>query len=1427
MPSTSPTNENTALNEESFDFSDETSHVRTSSLANLKKQQLSSSHFRTDSQRSARNSSPSRQSSYSVKPILTTAQSPSLSYPRRLSDTSSLLIQRDLGEKADNYNNLLYSIASPGAPLHRTDKPRSQTQSQSRRRSWLKDATSQKKNSIHSIVTLSNYVLSDTFDSGEKDSLLSVSSQFPFLTALHSFQASSLSNSLKRYSSSMGQHENKNEYEYEEDEEDEYDDPTSTCLSFQKNDTVILHSLDPSGWGDATILLTGQRGWIPTNYFEIINHDSLNHLMSSILRFVIVPKSQPINYRGEDPDDKEKTKVNITTNGHDGIEYTFSQRAISSIISGVRSFLKSCGALTREPMLVQVSKPTRKYRKALLAELAILVSLTKQNKDSPDNRVIEKLVLRVYKILARAVYFLAVITTEKKRLGFSTEELDEKIPEISHDSRSSGAKPIINSQVTSHSTDNPNSARVSTLYHTTPPFAKARLLEINETMIAYLSSFISKIPLLNSDIENRSEVLHSTRLCVQASRELIAVIESIMFKGRENENASLDLAKDNLYTETMSLISVVREIVPKLSSSSNISASTSSSSLYSRSSSENESSSGSSVSTSRKESSQELDKFKEQIQSYKTLELRHIRSDLAPPSESLSADLDRIKIIASECMDTTIDCVMKCERVLTITGDFQLEATRLYPIFINRKSDNPIDLTTESENDDLDKHQEENRKIPFNFAHSESNNSNFFEGNGEFDISLATINELNFDKTSRTDKLPETTNYDREMSLPKDSARKASKTIDHSSQKLSVDTFPDNINGGDIPKLNRSLNKTSLDDRIIMDSNGAIHGASLEGLIKLLTDSSKSTDSFFTSVFFLSFHQFTTPVEFTTLLIDRFNNVRRKESTDQREDIRGFYLKQRILIYNVFKRWLESHWNPYEDLLVLETIKTFCVCELRQELPNASAAFLNLIDKIERSTNEFLRTDESTTKDLANVVTYKQMVVRNITKPLAPSFDISKSIKPADISRNQLNLLHRALVSSASISQPTESGSNNNGRETIFAGQSSKFSSSTTFAPTASIENPSDTIYDSRNSSHTIKDDNGNASFNETSEEDQPITTSTSASLGNNWGNSFRYAASSAFSSSTSLVTNSGLHGSSIPLTILDFEAKEIARQITLMDSTLFCGIQPTELLNTNFSIKKRHLKLAINVNAMTTFSNQIGAFVGDSILNRDIVSTKLRRNYLKQWIKIGHECLELHNLNGAFTILAALQSVTIIRLRKTWEMLTAKHLQLFKQLKQLFEADKNFSNYRQYLAKVKRPPCIPYLGIHLTDLTFIEEGNPLMRPYYSQGFTSSQREGSENISTDLTSPDMADLTEAPPSIQVINFDKYCRTVRIIGQIQRYQVDYSVMLTPVMELQLWLKAEMKKSHGLVGKDLNGLWRRSCLLEPSLVQNNISNSNNFK
>jgi hypothetical protein len=79
-------------------------------------------------------------------------------------------------------------------------------------------------------------------------------------------------------------------------------------------------------------------------------------------------------------------------------------------------------------------------------------------------------------------------------------------------------------------------------------------------------------------------------------------------------------------------------------------------------------------------------------------------------------------------------------------------------------------------------------------------------------------------------------------------------------------------------------------------------------------------------------------------------------------------------------------------------------------------------------------------------------------------------------------------------------------------------------------------------------------------------------------------------------------------INITDFHALELARQLTLMESSLYCAITPEDLLESG----KR--KVA-SLKAMSTLSNRITGWVADSILNEH--DPKRRTALLKFFIKL------------------------------------------------------------------------------------------------------------------------------------------------------------------------------------------------------------------
>jgi hypothetical protein len=249
---------------------------------------------------------------------------------------------------------------------------------------------------------------------------------------------------------------------------------------------------------------------------------------------------------------------------------------------------------------------------------------------------------------------------------------------------------------------------------------------------------------------------------------------------------------------------------------------------------------------------------------------------------------------------------------------------------------------------------------------------------------------------------------------------------------------------------------------------------------------------------------------------------------------------------------------------------------------------------------------------------------------------------------------------------------------------------------------------------------------------------------------------------------------------ILDFDPLELARQFTIIESKLFCAIQPEELLASEWT--KKNGSKAVNVRAMSTLSTDLANLVADTILNLE--DAKKRAVTIKQWIKIAQKCLELNNYDSLMAIICSLNSSMVLRLKKTWEMVSAKTKGRLEELKAVTDVGRNYAVLRQRLQN-HMAPCIPFVGIYLTDLTFVDVGNGTTRQLPGDG-------GREAIS-------------------VINFDKHMKTAKIIGQLQSFQVPYRLAAVP--ELQEWIEGQIQRVRASDQANVQSYYRRSLFLEP--------------
>ena len=236
-------------------------------------------------------------------------------------------------------------------------------------------------------------------------------------------------------------------------------------------------------------------------------------------------------------------------------------------------------------------------------------------------------------------------------------------------------------------------------------------------------------------------------------------------------------------------------------------------------------------------------------------------------------------------------------------------------------------------------------------------------------------------------------------------------------------------------------------------------------------------------------------------------------------------------------------------------------------------------------------------------------------------------------------------------------------------------------------------------------------------------------------------------------------------LSLYQIDQEEVARQLTLMDSHIFMAIKPSELLNQSWG-KPKLKHLAPNVLRMVALSNQLAHSISTHILQGQ--KPKDRAKIIEWWIRVAEHLKNLSNYHGVMAVISGINSGPTVRLKYSRREVSKALLDQLMAYEKIFESDSSFVNYRATLT-ASVPPVIPYLGIHQTDLTFIEEGNKDMHGH------------------------------------LINFAKRRLIYQTIAAIQNYQ-QTGYNLQPVRQIQD-LIANMKPA------DTKELFKVSLLREP--------------
>jgi son of sevenless len=248
------------------------------------------------------------------------------------------------------------------------------------------------------------------------------------------------------------------------------------------------------------------------------------------------------------------------------------------------------------------------------------------------------------------------------------------------------------------------------------------------------------------------------------------------------------------------------------------------------------------------------------------------------------------------------------------------------------------------------------------------------------------------------------------------------------------------------------------------------------------------------------------------------------------------------------------------------------------------------------------------------------------------------------------------------------------------------------------------------------------------------------------------------------------------PFVLLHWDSRELAKQMTILESILFKSIEPKECLSGSWAKPNtKHLR-APNIVALTDRWNLVTEWVSTTVMSEPDI--KKRKKLIQKFIDLANELRKLNNYNGVTEIIAGLQSVAVHRLKKTWASLPETSIELFKTLAELIDAQGAYKAMRDEL-KQSTPPCIPPMAMYLKDLIFIEDGNP-------------------------------DELKSPNGVQLVNFFKRRKVSEVILKMREYQ------LSPYNFSQLpYLRDQFNQKLFEEGKllDDEAMWKNSLKFEP--------------
>ncbi|KAK4575372.1 Ras guanine nucleotide exchange factor bud5 [Recurvomyces mirabilis] len=1068
---------------------------------------------------------------------------------------------------------------------------------------------------------------------------------------------------------------------------DSGDDALLMTVTIKPGDLILVHSVHANGWADGTVVTTGERGWLPTNYCEAYDHPYLRNLLNAMTQFWDL----------------------IGANEDANLSTFVRQDYIRGLIAGVRYLLEHADCLHRDASLVQGHTGIRRMRKGLLADLSNLVQIAKGLQETISepfagevvHYLLDDVITKAFKVVTRAVGFADMWakeiaesrsetdsqdTRDSRKAGASSFEslqlaIDTSAPYTAQTDRRVDSAKVVpidqgklsdSEETSSHQTiqeanghtadlserptitrSGTTSYRLSTIDNESPTstsLASGQLSQAHDECISHIGAFIGH----HLQARPTAELADTTERVVLACRALLAAVDVVLARDSQH-SASVHQARIEFQLKLEEVVKATRNVFTfsdseggnavMLPEQTNRLVAVGTSLIRTA---------GECVARTKNLIEQigdvELNKQSNQIDERPTTAIA-----TSPSTASEASAQPRILTSFQKRLSRKVLPSLPASGLASSTSVDNVEQApeggNAGPGAIDER---PSTADSHRAKATPSMRRRSRIRLSHNGISGASLKSPTMPAIFQVDEDPSRKNSAGLSIAGSAETFRSSMRHSGISAVSEVSTRAT--TPDHDKAPLSpdpglLDSFHSisSLHTAESDPLNDAetqlLQKTFASE-LTLNKDGQITGGTLPALIEQLTIHDVAPDPQFVTAFYLTFRMFATPRDFAQTLIARFDYI---------GDSAAIAKPVRLRVYNVFKGWMETYWSADADKDALGEIRYFALHKLKAHLPSAADRLLETIRKITESYHSGEHTGQ-----LVSGIGKTSIAAQQATNEEAPEPMVSKA---------QLNLLRAA-----------EKGG--------------------------------------------------------------------------------------------------------LVCSVLEFEPLELARQFSLMTSKIYCAIQPEELLSLDWGT--RGTNKARNVRAMCSMNTDLAHIVGDSILAPD--DAKKRAVVVKHWSKVATHCLDLNNYDSLMAIMCSLNTSVVQRLKRTWELVSKKTRARLAELNAIIDVSRNSVALRRRL-ETPVAPCIPFLGIYLTDLTFLDVGNPKTRELPGAASDDGQ------------------------TVSVINFDKYMRMAKVISHLQKFQVPYS--LRPVQEMQAWIESHMSRMRESNDQMVGKFHRRSLVVEPKL------------